>query len=120
MKKKFGNVSIEFDNVLDKALYAVRSEKKKLSLKDTKFIEDTASLLGKTPDEVRQMGQDLVTKVKDQIYKQKNVTDGVVSLKEEDIPNLKEEDIPNLNEPVKEEAPITNRFQQIEADRLKE
>ncbi len=84
-------------------------------------MQEVSTLLGKTPEEVRQMGEGLKSQAQNKLYVEKNVDNGVISLKKDDtISQLDDADVPNINDTKTPEPSIINRFKQMIDDRSKE
>ena len=73
-KGKVGSIKVDFGNELDKALYSVRESKNKLKPADTSLIQELARLSGLDEAKIRKLGEDVASKIKDKIYREKAVT----------------------------------------------
>lgn len=73
-KGKVGSIKVDFGNELDKALYSVRESKNKLKPADTSLIQELARLSGMDEAQIRKLGEDVASKIKDKIYREKEVT----------------------------------------------
>ena len=73
-KGKVGSIQVDFGNELDKALYSVRESKNKLKPADTSLIQELARLSGMDEAQIRKLGEDVASKIKDKIYREKAVT----------------------------------------------
>ena len=73
-KGKVGSIKVDFGNELDKALYSVRESKNKLKPAEERALQEIARLSGMDEAQIRKLGEDVASKIKDKIYREKEVS----------------------------------------------